>query len=401
MTSKNRRNAWLTAGILLVGANLRMPITMIPPLLPSLRHTLGLASAQAGLLTSIPLLMFALISPLVALIGARRGHAQTLHAALILLTIGVILRAISGIPPLFAGTALIGAGIAGGNVLLPAIIKAEFPQHVAAKTTLYTSMQVLVASVGTAGAGLLAPHFGLSGTMLIFGSIALMALLVWTRTLPMQKQPVRPTHTAKAAPARNVWRAPRAWAVLGYFGLQSVLYYTLLTWLPSLWQAGGFTPAAAGTLATCFQLSGLPLSLTVPSIAERRGGLTILNTGIAAGFILGAAGLLLGSSSMAFNATCAILMGLASGAAFSICIVFFQKRTDDPRDTADLSGMAQAGGYVLAAIGPVGIGILQQRTGSYGLLLTLTLALTAIMAGLGVLIIRSRSVFADSATKPR
>lgn len=138
MSRKKDSAAILTFGIFLVGANLRLPITMLPPLLSDLKRSVGLAPSLAGLLTTIPLVMFALISPLIAKAGNKYGSERTLLAALILLTIGSYLRIIPTIWALMIGTCLVGAGIAGGNVLLPAIIKERFPTQIAIKTSLYT-----------------------------------------------------------------------------------------------------------------------------------------------------------------------------------------------------------------------------------------------------------------------
>lgn len=135
---KNQSTTLLTWGILLVGANLRLPITMIPPLLPTIERTLGLPASMAGMLTTIPLLMFALASPLIAKMGNRRGNEWSLLIALIILLLGSLLRIIPSLIALVIGTLLIGFGISGGNVLLPAIIKDQFPQSIGAKTSLYT-----------------------------------------------------------------------------------------------------------------------------------------------------------------------------------------------------------------------------------------------------------------------
>lgn len=395
MTKKKTTALITTLGILLVGANLRLPITMMPPLLPELKRTIGLEPALAGLLTTIPLIGFALFSPIMGQMGAKRGNERVLLGALIILSIGSYIRVIPSVIALIIGTIAIGVGIAGGNVLLPAIIKDQFPNSVAAKTTMYTSMQALIAAAGTGLAGAISGKVGPAHTMSILGLVGIAALIVWLIGLRNMKQPAPQTDEPrlKDAPGRSVWKAPLAWVIMLFFGLQSVLFYTLITWLPSLWHAAGFSTVAASTLTTIFMLGGLPASLLVPSVAERKHGLSALNIAIFAGFFLGAAGLLLGSTNFAFNVLLSLLMGLASGAAFSISIVFFQKRTDSPNDTARLSGMAQAGGYVLAAAGPVGIGIVQEATHSWSLLIDMSLILTIIIGIAGVIIVRRRSIF--------
>lgn len=392
---KKRRTALIALGILLIGANLRIPISMIPPMLPELKAAIGLQPALAGLLTTIPLIMFALASPIMGHLGGKHSNERVLLVALVILTVGSYLRVLPSVAALIGGTICVGIGIAGGNVLLPAIIKDQFSNSVAAKTTMYTSAQMLMAAFGTGTAGVLAKHSGPFSAMGIFSLIGVAGLLVWLLALPGMRQSSAKVAGSDAAttPTRSVWRSPLAWVIMIFFGMQSILYYTLMTWLPSLWEAAGFSVTAAGSLTTVFMLGGLPASLLVPSIAERRHGLSILNAAVFGGFFIGAASLLLGSTNYAFNFIMALLMGLASGASFSLAVVFFQKRTDHAADTARLSGMAQAGGYVLAAIGPVGIGIVEQATHSWNLLIYLTLLITLLIGIAGVLVIRKRSIF--------
>ncbi len=397
MGKKLRRAGMVVAAILVVGANLRLPITMMPPLLPMLKASIGLSPALAGMLTTIPLIMFALVSPILGQLGSRHGNERILLGALAILSVGSYLRIVPNVAALIVGTCCVGIGIAGGNVLLPAIIKEQFPTSIAAKTTMYTSMQALVASCGTAGAGVIAIHTNLMTSMAVLSLVGIAALLMWVIALPHMRQPEDAVSLAETVqkPQQSVWRSPLAWVILLFFGLQSTLYYTLVTWLPSLWEAAGFSTVAASTLTTIFVLGGLPASLVVPSIAEKAHGMAVLNALVFGGFFAGAAGLLLTSTNFGLNVVFAVLMGVASGASFSLCIVFFQKRTERASDTARLSGMAQAGGYVLAALGPVGIGFVKDVTHSWTALIYLTLLLTVAIGVAGTIIIRKRSIFKD------
>ncbi|WEV74671.1 MFS transporter [Bifidobacterium sp. ESL0798] len=278
--SKRKRTWLVILGLVLVAANLRMPITMMPPLLPDLKAEIGLPTSLAGLLTTIPLLAFALASPLMGKSGARHGSEKVLVASLAVLSIGSFLRIIPSVWALLIGTAALGIGIAGGNVLLPAVIKERFPESIAGKTTLYTTAQVLVASLGTATSGIIASHIGIKGSMGIFallGPVALMSWLVIMLSGSARGNKVKAGGDERPLVDRTPWRSRLAWVILAYFGMQSMLYYSLLTWLPSIWQTAGFSAVVAGNLATLFQLSGMPLTMTVPLIAERKHGLAIVN----------------------------------------------------------------------------------------------------------------------------
>ena len=206
---KNHSTTLLTWGILLVGANLRLPITMIPPLLPTIERTLGLPASMAGMLTTIPLLMFALASPLIAKMGNRRGNEWSLLIALIILLLGSLLRIIPSLIALVIGTLLIGFGISGGNVLLPAIIKDQFPQSIGAKTSLYTVTMRLVASLGTGLAGLLNQQFHMKFTMAAFSLVGVAGLGVWAlafrRLAPIKNQAATGRRNVRVSRSLLAW----------------------------------------------------------------------------------------------------------------------------------------------------------------------------------------------------
>lgn len=370
-------------GVFLIGANLRLPITMMPPLLNTLSASGILPKSLAGFVTSIPLAMFAIMSPVIGKLGAKYGPGRVLTFAASALVLGAGLRLIPNAWGLLIGTAFAGLGITGGNVLLPALIKSEFPHRIAVMTTMYTTAMGLVASVGTGTSGLLAKQVGPTMTMATFGIVSVIALVVWLGVLP-QLQGHQNTNTTQGAKV-SLTKERLAWLIALFFGLQSVLYYSLLTWLPSIWQNAGFDAVTAGTLATIFQLFGLPLNMLTPTLAERKHGLTTVVLIAAGGFIIGLVGVLIGPSVFWIQALMAIIMGAGSGAAFSICIVFFQKKTQTALGTASLSGMAQSGGYILAAIGPVSFSWLAQVIAWPGVV-TVCLGLSLLMGMIGLII---------------
>ncbi|WP_057738515.1 MFS transporter [Liquorilactobacillus uvarum] len=378
MSTRLHHFSLVTLGIFLIGANLRLPITMIPPLLPELKETLGLSPNTAGFLTTIPLLMFAVLSPLIAKLGNTKGNEWSLLATSFLLMIGSYLRAVPNIFVLLFGTCLVGAGIAGGNVLLPAIIKDHFPLKIGVMTSLYTVSMGLVASFGTGLSGILGTHIGMPKTINVFSTVGLLGFVIWALVfwkLPAQE---KDAYTVPKQDTR-VWNNRLSWLIALAFGIQSLLYYSLLTWLPSLWQSAGFTKIAASNLATLFQISGIPLSLIAPIIGMKKHGTVFLSWGIMAGFILGTLGIMLTGTNFVLNAISAIIMGAASCGAFSLCIIYFQIKTNNIHETAQLSGFAQSFGYAVAAVGPILYGAIQNSTHSWNLILLLTILLALIM----------------------
>ncbi|MDF7683592.1 MFS transporter [Lactobacillus sp. ESL0679] len=353
-----KKNFLIGAGILLIAANLRLPITMIPPILPWLQSEIGLAPSMSGWLTTIPLVMFALLSPVIAHLGIKQGNARVLFFTLLILAIGGYLRVIPNSYFLLLGTVLIGVGISGGNVLLPAVIQEYFPTKATVFTSLYTFTMGLVASLGTGLAAPLVKKINLPMTLALFSLIGLGGFLLWAVVVRIVPKP----HHVKATTQNKVTSINHyqlTWLITFFFGTQSLLYYSMLTWLPSFWTSTGFSVTTAGLLATIFQLCGMPMSLLTPIIARKKIGMALASSIVGGGFAIGAGLLLLFPGNFTANVILAIILGIGAGSAFSLCVVFFQKKSANFRQTAQLSGTAQSFGYLLAAVGPALSGYLQ------------------------------------------
>lgn len=395
---KKKEYYWLAAGILLIAANLRLPITMIPPILPWLQSQLGFATSMSGLLTTIPLIMFALLSPVIAQWSRRWGNLRVLLGSLIILTIGCYLRSLTQTGWLLAGTVLIGVGIAGGNVLLPAVIQQFFPRKTTILTSLYTFIMGLIASLGTGISAPLVKATNLSVGISVISLLSLTALLVWIRVfLGWSKQDAVmqnvPEHSQKS-PWR-LYRFKLTWLITFFFGAQSLLYYSLLTWLPVYWTQAGFSAATSGMFATLFQLCGMPLALLTPLVARKKSGMAAISTLIGGGIALGLTLLLVSQHNLWFNTLLAILMGIASGASFSLAVVFFQRKTSTIWQTAEMSGLAQSVGYLLAAVGPALSGVIRSATHSWFLVFGAYIVIAILLWLAGVIITVQRPIDAS------
>lgn len=392
-TITHQHSRYLALGMVLAATNMRLPITMMPGLISSLKQTLGLPSSMAGLITTIPLLTFAIMSPIIARLGHRLGNEWTIYLMLIVLALGSYLRVVPSLTLLFLGTLLVGIGVDGGNVLIPAIIKDNFPQRIELATSGYTLSMVFVGSLGTGLSGMMAAHWSLSVTMAILSVIGLLNLVVWLPNLKYNhRAPVVTAQQPQATPRRSVWRLPLAWVATAFFGLQALVYYSLLTWLPTIFVARGFDTVVAGNLVTIMQLSGLPMSFLVPATSGKKAGVLTMLTVIGVGFMAGAAGILLPGLSFATAVVLCILLGLGSGAAFSLAVVFFTQKTTNGFETADLSGMAQSAGYLLAACGPVIFGWLGSHVG-WTLVIWLAIGFSALLTLSGVILQRHVSIY--------
>ena len=247
LPSTGRRHLLLIAGILFIASTLRVTFTGAAPLLDAIRADYGLSTAQTGMLTTLPLLAFGLVSPLAAGVGRRLGIERSLLVALVLICLGIGLRSLPSTALLFGGTAIIGCGIALGNVLLPGLIKRDFSQHVARMTGAYSITMGGAAALGSAMVVPLAlAGFGWHGALLMLMVFPLLALLVW---LPQtRKTATAPLTGSGAMHNRGIWRSALAWQVTLFLGINSLVYYVIIGWLPAILQSLGYSEAQAGSL---------------------------------------------------------------------------------------------------------------------------------------------------------
>ena len=352
--------------MMLIAANLRLPITIIPPLLPSIERALNLPSSMAGLITSIPLMTFAIFSPIIVKLAQRWGNERTVFALFLLLIAGTYLRIIPTLAALLLGTFLVGVGIDSGNVLVPALIKEHMPYKIRLGTSLYTLSMLLVGAIGTAVSGILISRTSLAATQAYLGIISIIAILAWLPNVRTKRQaPLTAEQRSHIPHYQSVWHQPLGWLITLFFGLQSLVYYAIITWLPSILAVHGVSTLTSSNLLTLLQLSGLPLSFMVPLLFNKRHGVSFLLGIMTLGYVVAPLTWLIDTKSIPFLTIVCLTTGLGSGVAFNLAIMFFTEKTTNPYQTAAISGMAQSAGYLLAAIGPILFGYLQQFSQSW------------------------------------
>ncbi|GGE32647.1 MFS transporter [Pullulanibacillus camelliae] len=368
-------------GILLVGANLRAPITGLSPLIDDIRSDTGIGNAVAGMLTTLPLLAFAVFSLTAPKIARRVGIEKTLFAGLLLIALGLIIRFFAPVWLLFVGTVFVGIGIAMGNVLLPGLIKREFPKNVGLMTGAYAVTMNGVAAFASGISVPLSDGLGLGwhGTLAIWVILTFAALLAWLPQLRLRHQPdVSTVHNGK-----GIWSSGLAWKVALFMGLQSLVFYVVIAWLPSILQSQGFSESTSGWLLSFMQFISLPTSFIIPILAGRfagqRGIVTIIEACFAASFI----GLLVGQTWVVVISV--LLFGFAGGGSFSLATMFFVLRTRSSHEAAELSGMSQSIGYLLAAVGPTLFGLIHDFTANWTapLILLVVIAVLLWIVGIG------------------
>jgi CP family cyanate transporter-like MFS transporter len=367
----------LLLGILMIATTLRVTFTGAAPLLDMVRDALSLSTAQIGILTTLPLLAFAVVSPLAAGIARRFGTERSLFGALLIICAGIALRSAGHAALLYIGTAIIGCGIAMGNVLLPSLLKRDFPGQVAKLTGAYSLTMGVAAALGSVMVVPIALHgFGWSGAMLSLMVFPLLALIVWLPQLGSST--VMNLSGNPALHSRGIWSSPLAWQVTLYLGINSLVYYVIIGWLPSILISHGYNEAEAGSIHGILQLAtaipGLFVGLILSRLKDQRGIAALM----ALLWCMATLGLWL---LPAFSIFWVSLGGFGSGAAMILGLSFIGMRTGSAHQAAALSGMAQCVGYLLAAFGPPVMGKIHDITGSWAIPL-LGCALLSVVMGI-------------------
>ena len=378
------RGVLLVVGIVLLAVNLRPALTGLTPLIGQIRADTGISYGVAGLLTALPLLAMGLLSPIASLLAHRFGMERVLLASMLVLAAGILLRSAGAVTALFLGTAVLGAAIAIGNVLLPGLVKREFPERVGLMTSTYSTALAVSAAIAAGASFPLADQVGI-GWRASLGSWALLALVAAVAWLP-QMRSARPTN-ASPADSQGVngpWRSALAWQVTLFMGLQSLGYYVVLTWLPEILQEqAGISASLAGWMLALAQAVGIASIFLAPVLAGMRPsqhGVVVVAVALTGA---GALGLLIAAETA--TALWVVLLGLGQGACFSLALTFFALRAPDSEHAAALSGMAQSVGYLLAAVGPFLFGLLRDTTHAWTVPLALLFAVAVclLLTGLG------------------
>lgn len=388
LPSTGRRHLLLIAGILFIASTLRVTFTGAAPLLDAIRADYGLSTAQTGMLTTLPLLAFGLVSPLAAGVGRRLGIERSLLVALVLICLGIGLRSLPSTALLFGGTAIIGCGIALGNVLLPGLIKRDFSQHVARMTGAYSITMGGAAALGSAMVVPLAlAGFGWHGALLMLMVFPLLALLVW---LPQtRKTATAPLTGSGAMHNRGIWRSALAWQVTLFLGINSLVYYVIIGWLPAILQSLGYSEAQAGSLHGLLQLATAAPGLAIPLILHRLKDQRAIAIIVALMCAISACGLWFWPGQAV---VWTLVFGFGSGATMILGLTFIGLRANSAHQAAALSGMAQTIGYLLAACGPPLMGKIHDANGDWQIPLLAVALISVVMALFGVLAGRDREI---------
>lgn len=360
-------DAWLLViAIVLVASTLRAPLTAVGPVVDQIKSALSISNSTAGILTTIPLLIFGIVSPFVSRISAKLTMSKTVLLSTIIVILALVIRISGGFPIFIIGTILLGIGIALGNVVLPSYVKWKFPLQVGLMTGLYSGTMNFTAGLG---GGLSFPLSELGGYRLslafwlIFAIIAIVLWLPQMRSGSKQEKAVLKEIEHKDVRKFKITRSKLAWTVALMMGFQSMIFYTVVAWVPSILVDRGLDQSTAGYLLMLNQFAQVPMTFIFPILASKMKNQKLLVTIVSALFIVGF--LLFFSQSFFLLIIGMILAGFGMGSGFSLCMTFFSIRARTSDGSIALSGFGQSIGYFVAAVGPFLVGLLHDTTGSW------------------------------------
>jgi CP family cyanate transporter-like MFS transporter len=384
----------LVVGVLALGYNLRGAITSLPPVFPELQASLRLSGATISILAATPVICFGVVSGFAASLARRAGEERVLLGASIVLVAGLIARGAAPGALLFPGTILCSGAIAVMNVLLSSLIKRRWPERAGFLIGLY----ITALSAGAIVASLVSVPLwqGTGGSLALtlgwLAAPAALAVLLWlpqARSRPQSPGTGASPVTAPARPARvAVHRYALTWHVTIFMGMQSLLYYATLSWLPTMLRDRGESAAAAGDLLALMGVGNLAVSMFIPMAAQRMRSQVVIVVPTTIAVAGGLAGLLylpLGGA-----VAWALILGAGQNAALALAIFFTAARAPHAAAAASLSSLAQAVGYLLASAGPLEVGLLHSATGSWTAPVMVLFVLSGVMLVAGLLAARPR-----------
>ncbi|WP_405141026.1 MFS transporter [Sphaerisporangium sp. NBC_01403] len=376
-----RGQVLLIAGFVLASLNLRPALAGMSPLLSEIMDDLSLSPAAGGAITTVMVVCLGLLAPVAPALATRLGLDRTLLIGLLILAAGVVLRGVGGLVALYAGSAVAGTAIAIMNVVMPGVVKQHFPHRVGLFTGIYVSG--LVTGAATASAIMVPIEEGY-GWRAAAGSVAVLALAAAALWAPQAlRRHRRDRDGGGHRPYAMLLRRRVTWYVMAFMGFQSLTFYIMLAWLPTIFRDAGLPADQAGYLLALTNLAQIAATLTVPVHAGRARSQVPHIVVAALLTVAGYLGVLIAPVTLPW--LWMIVLGVGQGASIALALLIIALRAPDPASVTALSAVAQSSGYLLAALGPFLIGLLHQLSGGWTLPLVTGLLVCGVQLGFGVL----------------
>lgn len=391
----SRFTFWLVlCAMILLATNMRSPIVALGSIAPVVQGALHISETQIGWLGAVPMLTFALGAFIAPAIGKRFGLENTLIAMISLLTMGMIVRSL--IPTwmgFLGGTLLLTLAIGFANTLAAPVIKQRTPNHIPLITGLFSLTMTVSAGI-VAGVVLpLSEQVGWQWALGGWSILGVFAIVIWVflrLRLGSSSDQIVPIATQGSSDI-SMWRTSFAWQIAIFMGLQSLLFYTAASFLPSIWLSKGLSAVSAGQMNSVFQFMAPVAILSLTWLVNRGRPIQALAVFAAVLNVIGILGVSYLSADLAW--LWSALMGIGCSAIFTLSMMLFSMRTYTANQSSELSGMAQAVGYLIAFFGPLGTGWLHEATDNWDLPLFIMLILMVVNVGFAWLV--SRPVMVD------
>lgn len=377
----------LLVAVLLLSANLRAPLTSVGVLLPAINDDLQLSAFATSIIAILPLLAFSFASLFAAPVSTKIGLNRTIVYALIVITVGIILRSLGSSTLLFTGILLIGIGIAFGNVLAPVFIKASFPLQVGIVTALYTVSMNIFGALSSAVSAPIAKATNYNISLAMIGIVTIITLIFWIIVLQKDKEVEAPQPVAVTS---SIWRSPLAWQITLFMGGQSVIFYSLINFLPIILKEQHIPVEVTGGYLTVLQIAIIIFTFIIPMIAANMAHQVYLGCINGLLFIAGIAGMIYGD--VKYMLVYILFIGVALGISFGLVNLFFSLKTEYTHTAKQLSGMAQAIGYLFAALSVLIFGVIHDYTHDWSHSLYFLLADALLMLIVGMLAGRKHTI---------
>lgn len=360
--TKKSNSILIILGVIFLSLILRTPITSVGAIVGPLKSILDINNTVAGFITTIPLIAFAIFSPMVAKLSNKAGLEKTLLLAAVIISIGLGLRFYINTYVFFITTFIIGVGITIGNVLLPGLVKKYYPK----KLGLMTGFYAVVMNVGAAvAAGISYPilssniggeKFSTGLAVNIWLILAVINIFVYTAMSKNSSvSEVKDSHEK----VHGYFKYSKMWTIMLSMGLQSALFYCSVSWFAEIMISKDFSPETAGLLLSISQFAQFPSTFIVPILADKVHNKLIIPVVITIGYLVSLVGMLYTSGNFVLMLTFIIIFALAGGGSFSYVMYLFSVKSRNESEAADISGLAQSGGYLLAAVFPPLLGYIR------------------------------------------
>lgn len=363
-TSSRRGASLFSLGIILIAANLRAPITSLGPVLSDVQHELGLSDSAGGLLSALPLAVFAIISLVAPALGRKLGVERALATGLLAILIGTAFRSLPVPSAIWGGTLVISTGIAVANVLLPGLVKRRSPENAASLIGIYAAAMALFAGMG---AGLAVPIAQIPGSnwrvsLGVWSVCAAIALLVWLPQMRGAQNELRSSAPRALVANKSPWKQAIGWQVAAFFAFQSIVFYSIVSWYATIAASRGVSPASAGVDLLLYRIVAIATNLGAAPIIKRTKDQRWLGAVCGFLYLAGCIGMML---NLPFPTLWLLVAGLGAGLSLTTSLSLFALRSASHEQAAKLSGMAQFVGYGGGALGSVIFGALHEATSNW------------------------------------